>query len=167
MLAVLTGLWLGCGGGADVPALEDPDPAVRKNALYALGPDGVVAQLDAVMVVASGDPEPEVRRLALGLLGPSRDPRVVPLLDAALQDWGDTSSQLTAATALGNVRHVDACGVLIEALIVWPAERDPVMEAIASSLILSDPICNGRLRDRKPERPARIGDVLLAISRRR
>ena len=167
MLIVLAGVFLGCGSGPAGPALDDPDAALRKDALYALGPDGVVAELDAVMAIAASDPEPTVKRLALGLLGPSGDPRVVPLLKTALLTWEDTSTQLTAATALGNVRHVDACPVMIDAFVVWPSERDPVLTALRSSLVASDPLCNEGMRARKRERPDRIGGVLLEISRAR
>jgi HEAT repeat protein len=149
------------------PTLLDADPAVRKSALYALGPDDVKQNLAVLIAMAMSDPEPAVRYVAMGLLGTSRDPRVLPVLKAALQDWEDTSAQLTAATALGNVRHPQACVVLVDALVVWPSEKDPVLEAIVSALLLSDPVCNEKLRERKPERPNRIGEVLLAISRRR
>ncbi len=164
---MLLALWLWACGADPVPPLQDPDPRVRKDALYALGPDGVKAELDTLVALATSDPEPTVRRLALGLLGPSGDPQVVPLLLAALNDWEDTSSQLTAATGLGNVGHPAACPVLVDAYLTWPSERDPVWQTLRSSLIKTEPLCNDLLRERKPERPDRVGSVLLEISRRR
>ena len=167
MVTVLAGLILGCGGAPDVPTLDDADPTRRKEALYGLGPEGVRAELEGVMGIAARDPEPTIRRLALGLLGPTGDPRVVPLLKDALLTWDDTSMQLTAATALGNVQHVAACPVMVEAFVVWPSERDPVLASLRSSLVASDPLCNDTMRERKSERPDRIGPVLLEISRSR
>ncbi|GEM_PF-5152682 len=168
MVVALAGLIFGCGSGTpDGPSLEDPDPQLRKDALYAMNPQAVRDQLDQVMALATTDPEPTVKRLALGLLGPSEDPRVVPILRAALMNWEDTSEQLTAATALGNVRHIDACKVMVEATVIWPSERDPVLSGLLSSLAASDPVCNDEMRARKRERPDRIGGVLLKISRSR
>ncbi len=167
MIKVLAGLILGCGAEPVAPGLDDTAPGRRKDALYALGPVGVKSQLDAVMAIAASDPEPTIRRLALGLLGPTGDPRVVPLLKDALLSWDDTSMQLTAATALGNVQHAAACPVMVDAFVVWPSERDPVLTALRSSLVASDPHCNDAMRERKVERPDRIGPVLLEISRSR
>ncbi len=165
----MVGIWLACGEAPVVsePGLGDPNPEDRKAALYALEPQGVRDNLWVLIDMAQDDPEPTVRRLAMGLLGPSEDPRVVPLLQEALGNWRDTSGQLTAATALGNVRHQDACVVLVDAWIAWPTEGDALALALQSALIASDPVCNPLMHARKSERPQRIGQVLLAISRNR
>jgi HEAT repeat protein len=109
--AAEAGLALSFMGSAAVPALQsaldDDDPAVRKEAVRSLGKIRERASIDPQIVVpillnALDDSEPEVRQVAVTYLGIVRDEpqKEVPALVQAL---GDDAPEVraAAATALG------------------------------------------------------------------
>jgi HEAT repeat protein len=102
-------------GSAAVPvlkeAVDDDDPAVRKEALRSLGKLRERASIDPQVVIpmliaALDDGEAEVRVVAVTYLGIVRDnaAKEVPALTAALGD-DDAAVRAAAATALGAYGH--------------------------------------------------------------
>ena len=102
--------------------LNDPRPAARRDAAFALGKFGA----DAIHVVPKllpllSDQEASVREAAanaIGDIGPTTHDRVVSALAAALQKDGDAKVRRGAAVALGHYgeRAGSACSALQQAL---------------------------------------------------
>jgi HEAT repeat protein len=99
--------------------LDDPDPAVRLNAMRALRPllDEPAAD---VLIAALDDDELEVKVLAAEYLGIIESAAAVPRLIRTAQGDGKVRLRATAIWALGSIHHDDAVDALVELLRTGP-----------------------------------------------
>jgi HEAT repeat protein len=85
-----------------ITAMQDPEPAVRAEALYALGMRRADSQL-AVFRHALDDPDADVRKAAIGALEEIGGDTATTLLTTALSDH-DAAIRATAEEALTDLR---------------------------------------------------------------
>jgi putative heme-binding domain-containing protein len=98
-------------GGAIAKLLDDDDSHVRRAAALAVGRLEVKAAADKLLALAR-DGDPSLRQACLESLRLLREPRVVPLAVAAVEQH---ATQLTALQCLADLGGPDQLGVVIQA----------------------------------------------------
>jgi putative membrane-bound dehydrogenase-like protein len=113
------------GNASLLPLLLDRDAGVRRAAAGAAGKLGARQAIKPLLkLAAAGDPD--VRRASLDALRRLKEPRVVPLAVAALED---RSLELTALECVGELGGPEQAGVIAEL-----AKRNPSAEVPAAAV---------------------------------
>lgn len=112
--------------------VDDPDAAVRADALDALGMTGDAAQGPVVVALLGHEKDPAARVAALRALGRLRAEVGLPVLLAALED-PDRHAALAAVDALGAIGAADAV-VPVSTLLADPRVPADVQAAAARAL---------------------------------